>query len=120
MGVRHIELAKQGQVAPCFLKYGDGPRFSGDAQIPQTWVEGENVRIIAHLINRKKFHGPEVEHPQGMVFLPSNESQSICFVERDTVGVLNSRKLVPADDLHCRRIDRAELIDFVNCHEDVA
>lgn len=56
----------------------------------------------------------------GVALRPGNESQSICFVKRDTVGFLNSRKLLPADDLHCCRIDRNDLIDSVNRHEDVA
>lgn len=93
VGVRHVELANQGKVASCFPQYGNGPRFSGDVQAFQARVEGENVRIIAHLMNRKKLQGPEIEDRQGMVLFPGNESQSIGLIERDTVRVLNSRSL---------------------------
>jgi hypothetical protein len=116
----HFERTDQLEFPVAALKDGDGARFRGDIQPFETWIEGEHIRIISHLIGREDLHCVEIYHGDRMISFTGDECEAATNIEHDSMRILNSGQRILTYYFVGRRIDSDEQVHSMNCYQYVS
>ena len=60
--MRHVELSDRAKITLFLLQDGYGPRFCRHVESPHPWIEDQNIRIFANLVDGEKLHHVQIKY----------------------------------------------------------